>query len=277
MVMTLAALGFVPSSAATNTCVNGVEFSAAQPGMRYNRNAGVLKVYRGVADTTGNAMGVDGCVFFCANHADCAFATFDGAGGGICKLFPSASTLKVWEDQLMVSVEKTGSPCIEAPPQKPEEQPADGPLQQTEGSEEDTSRETHVSYTPTSATSAKTCAELGWAKVVEGVCAESKFPATGYEADGITKECYNGRKFAGASKMCEVIGARLCTKAEAVNKVPEGTGCNQDKDWMWTSTPCGLGLDGTKYELVKVSKGAVACRNPNKVKAVRCCADVDGK
>jgi hypothetical protein len=74
--------------------------------------------------------------------------------------------------------------------------------------------------------------------------------------------------------MCEAIGARLCSKYEAVNKIAARTGCNQDGKWMWTGTVCGTGIDGDKYYIVKTNKARVKCKNPNRVKGVRCCADV---
>jgi hypothetical protein len=125
--------------------------------------------------------------------------------------------------------------------------------------------------------SMKICSQLGWNQVNElAPCANSAFPS-GFESVGITKECYKGRQMQGAAKLCEAIGARLCSHSEAIDAIAAGTGCDLDYRWHWTSTACGTAGDGTeKYYLVKTKKAGKSkakCKKITKVKAVRCCAD----
>ena len=78
--------------------------------------------------------------------------------------------------------------------------------------------------------------------------------------------------------MCASTGARLCTIDEIDSGVTQGTGCNFDLEYTWTSDWCGLGLEGGK-KYVGVGKGGSAagrkCKNPIKAYPVRCCSDVD--
>jgi hypothetical protein len=133
------------------------------------------------------------------------------------------------------------------------------------------------------ARSLKTCTELGWVRkaVITSastgklvaqtdkngfVCAASKVGPNG--------KCIKNRKQLGAETMCEALGARLCTKEEAMAGVAAKTGCNFDWKWHWTSHECGTGWDGTaKYSLVKTGNGKNKCKRETKGKAVRCCAD----
>ena len=115
----------------------------------------------------------------------------------------------------------------------------------------------------------KNCEELGYTKIVNGICGESDL--------GLASGCTDG-PLAAAKEVCSAAGARLCTVDEIDSGVTAGTGCNADIKYTWTSTWCGLGPEGGKY-YVGMGGGGVPsdrkCKNPKKSYAVRCCSDVD--
>lgn len=88
------------------------------------------------------------------------------------------------------------------------------------------------------------------------------------------QECELGATFDEAFKMCNDVGARLCTFQELARGDAVNSGCEK-KEQVWTATPCGgsghvtgMALGGWD-KTCKDSEGDEA--------AVICCADVCGK
>lgn len=52
-------------------------------------------------------------------------------------------------------------------------------------------------------------------------------------------ECQGNRTIAEAQAICESMGARLCSRAEMEADCTTKTGCNFDRELIWTSTECG--------------------------------------
>jgi len=214
-----------------------------------------------------NAAGVS------ASAAEYVIATIDGGFAVITDETWTVGIMKFGEVDPDTEMALSRMPPPPLPPKHPDLPPAPPPY-----IEPKLQNRVMPSFAPATR-SRLSCTELGWDFQLEkgdgSACANSKFPATGYESDGITKACYNGRRLEGAAKMCEAIGARLCTKEEAVGGVAESTGCNLDWQWHWTGTECGTAGDGTKkYYLAKTANAKSKCKKSTKVKAVRCCADV---
>jgi hypothetical protein len=111
-----------------------------------------------------------------------------------------------------------------------------------------------------------TCAELGWGKVVNGVCGESD---KGLGVGG-TDQCKTASQ-ADASAVCSAAGARLCTTTEIDSLVASQTGCGYDSEFVWTSTWCGF--NGKVYASLGDGSGDRRCKNKKRELPVRCCAD----
>jgi len=123
----------------------------------------------------------------------------------------------------------------------------------------------------------KSCEELGW-QMQNGnteVCGQS----------GVTGSCSNEKSlvYEQADSVCKAVGARLCTVQELQSDVAQGTGCNRDKEWVWTMTGCTL--DGAFEQQQMVSRGAWTKKRPATQcrpvlaatkAAVRCCAHSHG-
>ena len=121
--------------------------------------------------------------------------------------------------------------------------------------------------------STKTCAALQWAKVVNGVCAESD---QGFNS-GVADACYTTNVNA-ALGVCNTIGARLCTTAEINSGVTTGTGCNFDLSYIWTADTCTLRARTKRRSVGYVSakgdgSGVTECLTAGADRPVRCCAD----
>ena len=123
---------------------------------------------------------------------------------------------------------------------------------------------------PTPAPSAKTCAQLGWPKVIENVCAESD---NANQALGCTTTVV-----ANAASVCTNAGARLCTASEMNTGVSTGTGCNFDLSYVWTSDTCTLRARSSRRTTGYVTSkgdgtGFTECLTATTNRPVRCCAD----
>lgn len=92
------------------------------------------------------------------------------------------------------------------------------------------------------ATSAKTCAELGWADKrhmlghgSDTVCGAT--PRSNGTAEG---KCPSKQvPYHEAAGVCQGMGARLCTAEELRQDEARGTGCGLDLKRVWTSSTCG--------------------------------------
>ena len=118
----------------------------------------------------------------------------------------------------------------------------------------------------------KTCGQLGWTKIVNGVCGESD---ANFGPNGVDR-CYEA-SLADATAVCETVGARLCTTEEVNAGATATTGCGFDTGLVWTGTWCGLGPEGGKF-YAAIGGGnnrEWKCKNPKKSYPVRCCANVD--
>lgn len=123
-----------------------------------------------------------------------------------------------------------------------------------------------TSISAVSAAGAKSCEDLGWQPVVNGVCGESD---EGLGPNGVNS-CYLQASFQAAESTCTAAGARLCTAAELSSKVTVGTGCNMDGLNVWTADSCGINA----YKAANGGgSGASECVSTSAFKAVRCCAD----
>jgi len=95
--------------------------------------------------------------------------------------------------------------------------------------------------------------------------------------------CVGKHKHHWANHHCELVGARLCTMHEIRSNVPKGTGCQVDKEYIWTSTPCLDGNPNGKVAHMVLmgmsdkpgephSKYEEKCKSSGKFD-IRCCAD----
>lgn len=91
----------------------------------------------------------------------------------------------------------------------------------------------------------------------------------------ITK-CPAPQEFAQAVRYCADAGARLCTAKELQMDVAKGTGCDMDRQRVWSATSCDYGrrfltLAGA-HEYSKSMDGH-QCTDPGGKFGVRCCCD----
>eukprot|EP01052_Picozoa_sp_SAG31_P033359 SAG31_NODE_3758_length_3911_cov_5.814533_1_plen_538_part_10 len=152
--------------------------------------------------------------------------------------------------------------------------------------------------------SSLSCAELGelyggsWGNPGMGsaeVCAESN---NGLLNSGGGNQCNGGSAAGGediahdgwehAAAICTSIGSRLCTVEELQNDETRGTGCQHDREWVWSSEPCDsnvvssyLVAAGASNQTPEGCDTAGACGTQCRAAvdtdaAVRCCADMAG-
>lgn len=96
--------------------------------------------------------------------------------------------------------------------------------------------------------SARSCYELGWSPGAgsAAVCAESELDHDGSAALESAAQCHGGDSsttngFDHARRICEDVGARLCTAAELNAHEAQGTGCTgHDQSLTWSSTSCQI-------------------------------------
>jgi hypothetical protein len=113
----------------------------------------------------------------------------------------------------------------------------------------------------------KTCAQLGWTKIVNDVCGESD---AGLGANGATT-CNTGKTYDESAAICSTAGARLCSVVEIDSGATAKTGCDFDERWIWTSDSCGV----DQYWLAKGGgTGVRKCKIKTKTKNTRCCSDI---
>lgn len=122
------------------------------------------------------------------------------------------------------------------------------------------------------AVSAKTCAELGWkvSDSMPGVCGSSIVDEN---------KCPTASSYRRAFAICRSQGARLCRTLELQRDVAAGTGCQLDKERIWTRTSCGMGKDSLERTTVGGSDSArlqPQCSKVDSFFGVRCCADQNG-
>merc|ERR1712038_1160512 len=58
-----------------------------------------------------------------------------------------------------------------------------------------------------------------------------------YSESEFGQTCYHNKDFGEAEDICSQHGGRLCTKAELEASCTSGTGCQHDRDIIWSSTP----------------------------------------
>ena len=115
----------------------------------------------------------------------------------------------------------------------------------------------------------QTCSQLGWTSAIaNGVCGAS---FTNMEAPGVDK-CFNKRSQDEARRICERIGARLCSVSEIEAGAGISSGCQHDRQVLWSATPCG----DNKYVAIQGNgKGARSCAAAMSRLPVRCCSQPD--
>lgn len=117
----------------------------------------------------------------------------------------------------------------------------------------------------------KTCSQLGWTRIVNGVCGESD---EGLGLGG-ADQCFTSKSWHAARNKCSKAGARLCTVRELQSGVTATTGCQLDGSPVWSSSWCGL---GNKRSVVKGNgQGEVRCESTSDDRkfGTRCCSDVN--
>lgn len=122
----------------------------------------------------------------------------------------------------------------------------------------------------------KSCGELGWALPGSGsptVCAGSD--------STLLSGCSGMKNFEDAKTHCRKAGARLCSLAEVMNDETKGSGCDYEKQRVWTSTDQGCRegevytAAGSKEFIVKVPDQCTT--KTAAVGVARCCADAKVK
>jgi hypothetical protein len=117
------------------------------------------------------------------------------------------------------------------------------------------------------AVSAKSCGELGWAAEAYGsplVCGESKPSGS----------CSGRVPWLDAQAFCAGAGARLCTLAEIQADEARGSGCAANTALVWTSTKAaGVAIWAAPGSSVGDASTSAAFAETDLFKA-RCCADV---
>jgi hypothetical protein len=94
----------------------------------------------------------------------------------------------------------------------------------------------------------------------------------------ITKCPPNGGKmrFADAVRYCADAGARLCTAKELQLDVAKWTGCDMDRQRVWSATECDHGRGFTTLagaHMYSEALGGHQCGDPASEQGVRCCCD----
>jgi len=113
---------------------------------------------------------------------------------------------------------------------------------------------------------AKTCQELGWTNAAtfgdSTVCGETDLALGG---------CSGLVTWQGASDICAAAGARLCSADELARDEARGTGCNYDRELIWSSTKCPGGLSAVVGN--SALNIAAQCNAAASKGYARCCAD----
>jgi len=79
-----------------------------------------------------------------------------------------------------------------------------------------------------------------------------------------------------ASRYCADAGARLCTAKELEMDVAYLTGCDLDRNRVWSATPCDHGRGFTTLagaHMYSEEIGGTQCSDPASLQGVRCCCD----
>jgi len=115
--------------------------------------------------------------------------------------------------------------------------------------------------------SASSCDELGWTNADKfgdsSVCGESDLNLGGCSGDLTWSE---------ARAFCEGSGARLCSALELQADEIRGTGCQYDKQQVWTRSNC----DGGFLLAFGATSGGsgTECAADSSTHPARCCADI---
>jgi len=114
--------------------------------------------------------------------------------------------------------------------------------------------------------------KVGWKKKANcDVWAGSKLPV-----------CYHAATFLEAQAICESQEARLCTAEELYKKCTKGTGCNHDRDMIWSSYSIDENSDpiiaDSHYlgcgSSTRACAGSTALASNDEFHEVRCCSDI---
>lgn len=117
--------------------------------------------------------------------------------------------------------------------------------------------------------STRHCSDLDWEWAIkestERVCAVGA-PST--------SNCQK-LNHAGATSLCESLGARLCTSAELFADAGSKSGCDLDVEAVWTSTGCSGGEHAVAQagSIVGLAIAPAQCMPLDKQLNVMCCAD----
>jgi hypothetical protein len=128
--------------------------------------------------------------------------------------------------------------------------------------------------------SIETCDDLGWTNAESygssHVCGET-------DTENLGGKCSGLLTWDEARDFCQHGGARLCTAYELIDDDARGTGCNYDRELIWSSTACGSERpykDNTFTAVMGASYtgGSSECyeRTLSNVAYARCCADTIG-
>ena len=126
----------------------------------------------------------------------------------------------------------------------------------------------------------KTCAQLGWRRVVGANSVDSCGSSAAEIDPSGAPICHRNVGHALANSVCQKVGARLCSVSEVQGgAVADGSKCNYNAELVWTDTPCYLqgtdsfqthgyfastGGGGNGYTSCKLATGSFA--------ASSCCA-----
>lgn len=103
----------------------------------------------------------------------------------------------------------------------------------------------------------------------------TKHPWCGVWAESDLPTCYHAQNFTSALKICNDNGARLCTKVELEAKCTQNSGCEHDRDLVWSSSahddPDGhwVGCGSPDSDC----KGQEHFAWDNEIHEVSCCSD----
>eukprot|EP00054_Salpingoeca_dolichothecata_P025910 m.183153 g.183153 ORF g.183153 m.183153 type:complete len:3304 (+) comp25500_c0_seq1:45-9956(+) len=128
--------------------------------------------------------------------------------------------------------------------------------------------------------SPKSCKDLGWnvkfwPASSDQICAHSFVNCSGAWT-GPEKE-KEKMTFQQAQDYCYGVGGRLCTAAEVVLRETTGSGCQYDKERVWTSTQCNKCQAGSftlAGDVALLDDVPLVCSPVTERHYVRCCADV---
>jgi hypothetical protein len=137
---------------------------------------------------------------------------------------------------------------------------------------------TKITTTTTMAsTRRRTCEELGWGAIINGVCGEAD---KGMKSKDGSDKCYSNRNAMQAEKICSLVGARMCASSEIIAGSGRSTGCSMDNKFVWTDTRCALvQSDRSKSGyltgfLSSNAQGQTECKHALSNGPVKCCSDV---